>query len=154
MKDKNAQNSYRQEGGTKQHPKIVWTRFGHSCTRVRGPPVTLHVSHYTSRSRFPQNPGVFQVYQQHRATPPPPPLKKKALSHLSAVLQLLGVSHVKLPLKRCCATGGCSSYTCRCRARLCRYGFRRSRNTKSQNKLKASSPGHRHSDKACSILVV
>ena len=33
----------------------------HSCTRVRGPPVALHVSHYTCRSRFPQNPGVFQV---------------------------------------------------------------------------------------------
>ena len=36
----------------------TWT---HSCTRVRGAPVALHVSRYTCRSRFPQNPGVFQV---------------------------------------------------------------------------------------------
>ena len=34
-------------------------------------------------------------------------------------LELPGVSHVKLPLKRCRATGGCSSYTCGCRATLC-----------------------------------
>ena len=33
----------------------------HSCTRVRGPPVALQVSRYMCRSRFPQNPGVFQV---------------------------------------------------------------------------------------------
>ena len=32
-----------------------------SCTCVRGPPVALHVSRYTCRSRFPQNLGVFQV---------------------------------------------------------------------------------------------
>ena len=32
------------------------------------------------------------------------------------------MSHVNLPLKRCCATGGCSSYTCGCRATLCNYG--------------------------------
>ena len=38
-------------------------------------------------------------------------------------LQLPGVSHVKLPLKRCRATGGCSSYTCGCRAALCSYGL-------------------------------
>ena len=30
-----------------------------SCTRVRGPPVAPHVSRYTCRSRFPQNPGGF-----------------------------------------------------------------------------------------------
>ena len=30
-----------------------------------------------------------------------------------------GVSHVKLPLKRRRATGGCSSYTCGCRATPC-----------------------------------
>ena len=29
------------------------------------------------------------------------------------------VSHIKLSLKRCRATGGCSSYTCGCRATLC-----------------------------------
>ena len=33
----------------------------HSCTRMRGPPVALHVSRYTCRSKFPQNPGVFKV---------------------------------------------------------------------------------------------
>ena len=32
------------------------------------------------------------------------------------------VSHVKLPLKRCCTTGGCSNYTCEYRATLCHYG--------------------------------
>ena len=37
-------------------------------------------------------------------------------------LQLPGVSHVKLPLKRCRATGGCRSYTCGCDATLCNYG--------------------------------
>ena len=37
------------------------SKQGHSCTRVRGPPVALHVSRYTCRSKFPQNPGVFQV---------------------------------------------------------------------------------------------
>ena len=45
----------------------------HSCTCVRGPPATLHVSQQISS---------------------------------------------KLPLKRCRATGGCSSYTCGCRAAL------------------------------------
>ena len=32
--------------------------------------------------------------------------------------QLPGVSHVELPLKRCCAIRGCSSCTCECRATL------------------------------------
>ena len=30
-----------------------------SCTRVRRPPVALHVSRYTCRGRIPLNPGVF-----------------------------------------------------------------------------------------------
>ena len=42
-----------------------------------------------------------------------PPLKGPVAP---VTLALPGVSHVKLPLKRCRATGGCSSYTCRCRA--------------------------------------
>ena len=56
----------------KTHKKIPPEKFStdtlpappeppHSCTRVRGPPVVLHVSRYTRRSRFPQNPGDFQV---------------------------------------------------------------------------------------------
>ena len=46
----------------------------HSCTRVRGPPVALHVSRYTCRSRFPQNPGVFLgVAAVSRHTPPKRP---------------------------------------------------------------------------------
>ena len=78
----------------------------HSCTRdVCGDPrratcVALHC-----RSRFPQNPGVFQVRQRCRATPP---LKNHVVP---VALQLSGVSHVKLPLKRCRATRGCSSCT-------------------------------------------
>ena len=81
---------------------------------VRGPPVALHVSRYTCRSRCPQNPGVFQVWQQYRATPP---LKGPVAP---VALELPEVSHVKLPLKRCRATGGCSSYTWGCRAILCK----------------------------------
>ena len=50
-----------------------------------------------------------------------PPPKKGPVAPV--VLQLLGVSHVKLLLKRCRATRGCSSYTCGCRAKLCNYGF-------------------------------
>ena len=39
-------------------------------------------------------------------------------------LQLSVSSQVKLPLKRCRATGGCSSYTCGCRATLCNFVLR------------------------------
>ena len=46
----------------------------------------------------------------------PPPLKGPVAP---VVLERPGVSHVKLPLKRCRATGGCSSYTCGCRTTLC-----------------------------------
>ena len=91
--------------------------FQHSCTRVRGPPVGLHVSRYTCRSRSPQNPRIFQVWQRYRATPP---LKGPVAP---VAVQLPRVSHVKLPLQRCRATGGCSSYTCGCRATLCTYAF-------------------------------
>ena len=56
--------------------------------------------------------GFFQVQQRYRATP-------SLQSPVAPVaLQLPGVSHVKLPLKRCRATGGCSSRTCGCRATL------------------------------------
>ena len=43
------------------HLIIKWFFGAHSCTRVRGLLVALHVWHYTCRSRLPQNPGVFQV---------------------------------------------------------------------------------------------
>ena len=49
----------------------------------------------------------------------PHPLK--ALSHLSHV-ECQGLSHVKLPLKRCRATEECSNFTCDCRATLCNHG--------------------------------
>ena len=65
------------------------------------------LSRYRGRSRFPQNPGGFSgVAAVSRYTPPPleGPVAPVAL-------ELPGVSHVKLPLKRCRATGGCSSYT-------------------------------------------
>ena len=76
------------EGGTQLH-----TCAGPPCRAAR---VALHVS-----QQIPQNPGFFfQVQQQYRATPP---LKGPVAP---VALELLGVSHVKLPLKKCRATGG------------------------------------------------
>ena len=49
-----------------------------------------------------------------RYTPPKGPVAPFAL-------QMPGVLHVELPLKRCRATGGGSSYTCGCRTTLCNY---------------------------------
>ena len=51
--------------GSQSSPRGIQMSRRHSCTRVRGP-----LSRYTCRSRFPQNPGVFQVLQRYRATPP------------------------------------------------------------------------------------
>ena len=92
---------------------MLTSRFNFTCRRrafivahVFGDPL----SRYTCRSRFPQNPGIFQVWQQYRATPP----VKGPIAPVA--LELPRVSHVKLPLNRCRATGGCSSYTCGCRA--------------------------------------
>ena len=89
----------------------------------RGPHMVAHMcrdplSRCTCRARVTadflrKSWGFSGVAAVSRYTPPP-----KRLSHL----QLSGVSHVKLPLKRCRATWGCSSYTCRCRATLCNYG--------------------------------
>ena len=90
------------------------TCAGTPCSATR---VTLHMSRYTFRSRSPQNPGVFQVQQWYRSTTHP--LKGPVAAPVA--LQLPGVSHVKLPLKRCRATEGGSSYTCGCRATLCNY---------------------------------
>ena len=87
----------------------------HSYTRVRVPPVALHVSRYMCRSRFPQNSGLFRC---STGIAPHPPIKGPVAP---VALQLPGVSHVKLRLTRCRATGGCGSYTCGCRATLCNY---------------------------------
>ena len=76
-----------------------------------GTRVALHVSQQTSSESWAFS-GVAAV---SRYTPPPP-LKGPVAP---VALQLPGVSHVKLPLKRCRAPGRCSSYTCRCRATLC-----------------------------------
>ena len=73
------------------------------------------VSRYTCRSRFPQNPGFFRCSSNIALHPPP--LKGPVAP---VALELPGVSHVKLPLKWCRATWGCSSYTCGCRATLVR----------------------------------
>ena len=83
----------------------------HSCTRVRGPPVALHVSQQISSQSW----GFSGVAAVSRYTP----LKRPCCTCRSSTP---GVSHVKLPLKRCRATRGCSSYTCGCRATLCNYG--------------------------------
>ena len=66
------------------------------------------MSRYICRSRSPQNPGAFRVAAVTHYTRPVAPV----------ALQLPGVSHVELPLKRCRATRGCSSYTYGCRATL------------------------------------
>ena len=109
--------------------EVVWGRpnflpptiLGRSLTKDRS--LVAHVcgdtlSRYTCRSRFPLNPGVFQVQQQYRITLP---LKGPVAP---VALELPGVSHVKLPLKRCRATGGCSSCSRGCRATLCNQGYR------------------------------
>ena len=93
-------------------------RQNHSCTRVRGPPVTtraaLHVSQQISSESWGFS-GVAAVSRYTPYTPLKGPLAPVAL-------RLPEVSHVRLPLKRCRATVGCSSYTCGCRATLCNYG--------------------------------
>ena len=76
---------------------VFHTGNHHSCTRVRGPPVALHVSRYTCRSRFPQNPEAFRCGSSITLHPPPPPLKGPVAPD---ALELPGVSHVKLPLKK------------------------------------------------------
>ena len=48
---------------------------------------------------------------------------KILVSHLPPPL-CREVSHRNLGLKRCCATRGCRSYSCGCRATLCNYGGR------------------------------
>ena len=74
--------------------------------RVRGPRFPQISSEFWGFS------GVATVIALH---PPKGPVAPVAL-------ELPLVSHVKLPLKRCRATGGCSNYTCGCRATLCNYG--------------------------------
>ena len=87
-----------------------------SCTRVRGPPVALHVSRCTCRSRFPQN--LFSsVAAVSRHTPPP---QKKALSHLSP-FNCQGCRTSSCLGKGVALQGGCSSYACGFRATLCNY---------------------------------
>ena len=66
-----------------------------SCTRVRGPPVALHVSQQISLESW----GFAGVAAVSRYTPLKGPVAP-------VTLDLPGVSHVKLPLKRCRATGG------------------------------------------------
>ena len=66
-----------------------------SCTRVRGPPVALHMSQQISSESL----GFSGVAAVSRYTPLKGPVAPVAL-------ELPGVSHVKLPLKRCRATGG------------------------------------------------
>ena len=69
--------------------------WGHSCTRVRGRPVALHVSQQISSESW----GFLGVAAVSRYTPLKGPVAPVAL-------ELPGVSHVKLPPKRCRATGG------------------------------------------------
>ena len=84
-----------------------------SCTWLRVPPVALHVSRYTCRNWFLDfiafcrcSTGVALHPLVVGVAPPPPPLCRQ-------------VSHRNLGLKRCCATQGCRSYSCGCRATLC-----------------------------------
>ena len=86
---------------------------GLSCTRLRVPPVALHMSRYTCRSWFPGfiafcrcSTGVALHPLKNFGVAPPPPLCRE-------------VSHRNLGLKRCRATRGCRSYSCGCRATLC-----------------------------------
>ena len=81
----------------------VWgANDGYSCTvsRVQGPLVALHVSQQISSESW----GFAGVAAVSRYTPP---LKGPVAL---VALELPGVSHVKLPLTRCRATGRCSSY--------------------------------------------
>ena len=73
---------------------LMRTSLGHSCTRTPEPPLTLHLWRYMCRSRLPLEFACMAAL---------PPVKGPVARHLP------GVSHVKLPLKRCCATGGRSS---------------------------------------------
>ena len=81
-----------------------------SCTRAGGPTVALHVSEQISSESW----GFAGVAAVSRYSPLKSPVAPVAL-------QLPGVSHVKLPLKSVAPQGGCSSYTCGCRATLCNY---------------------------------
>ena len=81
----------------------------HSCTRVREPPVALHVSRYMCRSRFPQNPGFLRCSSSIALHPPPkrPCCTCRPLIAIGAARQAASES---------------SSYTCGCRVTLCNYG--------------------------------
>ena len=93
---------------------LEWMLLLWSYTRVRGFPVALHFSCYTCCSRFP---GSLFMKRSDIALNP-----RKGTCRTGRV-STAGVSHVKLPLTRCWATGECSSYTCKCDAALCNQGF-------------------------------
>ena len=84
---------------------------GDPCRATR---VALHLSQQISSEPW----GLSGVAEVSRY--PPPPSQEGPVAPVA--LQLPRVSHVKLPLKMCRATAGCSSYTCGCRPTLCNYG--------------------------------
>ena len=89
-----------------------------SCTRLRVPPVALHVSRYTCRAtRVTANFLDFIAFCRCSTGVAAHPLKIM-VSHLPPPL-CREVSHRNLGLKRCRATRGCRSYSCGCRATLC-----------------------------------
>ena len=106
------QNSLCRRATLRKTPIII------TCERFRESPQTIvahecgdPLSRYTCRSRL----AFFRCSSGVALHP----LLKSPVAPVA--LQLPGLSHVKLPLKRCRTTGVCSSYTCRCRATLCNY---------------------------------
>ena len=90
-----------------------------SCTRLRVPPVALHVSRYTCRAtRVAADFLDFRAFCRCSTGVALHPLKI-LVSHLSPPPHSREVSHRNLGLKRCRATRGCRSYSCGCRATLC-----------------------------------
>ena len=82
---------------------------GLSCTRLRVPPVALHVSRYTCRSWFPGFYRVLQVWHRCRATPPknlgvapPPPVPGGVAPKFGSekVSRYTGVSQLQLRVSR------------------------------------------------------
>ena len=91
---------------------------------------------------------ILRFFRRSSGIAMPPSLKNPVAP---VALQLPGVSHGKLPLKRCRATGGSSSYTCGCRATLCNYDYEPALDQKSK-KMTATADITLHCPDLLSLL--
>ena len=87
----------------------------HSGTRLRDPPVALHLLRYTCRK-----PCLF-FFESFSDVAPVSRYTPKKLSVAPHALSSPEVSHIELPLKWCRATRGCCNYNCGWRATLRHY---------------------------------